>query len=183
MNEDIKKNGVVDEEIVEEVTFDDNFDDQNEFMETEDLDIEGLKRQLDEINEKYIRICADYTNFKKRHAAELRDIEKRTTIGFLKQFLPLMDSFVGMEQNNMENTDEMIAGIKAIKAQFYDIMENMGVSTIPSDGEKFDAKYHDVVMMNSASDEGPGTIIKTYMRGYTYGNDVLRCSIVEVAGE
>lgn len=154
-------------------------DELPEYPDLEEVvDVEKLKKELEAINDKYTRICADYTNFRKRHSSEMLEIESYTAVSILKHFIPLLDSFNAMSFENATK-DNLQEGLLALKNQLSDILKKIDVSEIQTD-EGFSTKYHEAVSSVVNEEKETGDITKVYMKGYKYKDKVLRPSMVEV---
>lgn len=172
--------------VIDETIIEDDFlnaprqtvSDTSEDSEMDELDVEQLKAELQDLNDKYIRICADFSNFRKRHGSQMKEIEDIVGISILKQFLPLLDSFNAMSFENAtkENLQE---GLISLKNQITHILNKVGVDEISTD-EGFNTKYHEAVSTVQKEDKEDGEITKVYMMGYKYKDKVLRPSMVEV---
>ena len=150
----------------------------SEEIEYEEVDPEKLKAELADLTDKYTRICADYTNFRRRQSSQLKDIEDFTGVNILKHFLPLLDSFNAMSFENASK-ESLEDGLMSLKNQITHILSKVGVEEI-STTDSFSSKYHEAVSTISNPEKESGEITKVYMKGYKYKDKVLRPSMVEV---
>ena len=156
----------------------DDMPESPENQEFEEIDIEKLKEELNDLTDKYVRICADYTNFRKRHSSQMKEIEDFVGISILKQFLPLLDSFNAMSFENASK-ESLEEGLLSLKNQITHILSKIGVAEISTD-EGYSSKYHEAVATTTNPEKEDGEITKVYMKGYKYREKVLRPSMVEV---
>ena len=138
-------------------------------------EIEKLKNEISELNDKYIRLHAEYDNYRKRSVKEKSDAYSSAYADALKAFLPLSDSLT--QALKFAADDE---GIKAINSQFRNILEKLGVKEIESDGQQFDPNLHNAVMHEEDPEQGENLIVQTLQKGYTLNGKVIRPALVKV---
>ncbi len=139
-------------------------------------EIESLKASLAESNEKYLRLAAEYDNFRKRTAKEKSDAYSEAYSDAVKAILPLADSLDSAL--NFSPDDE---GIKALTLQFADILSKIGVTAIESDGKEFDPNLHNAIMHEDNEELGENIVSQTFQKGYMLGEKVIRHAMVKVA--
>ncbi|HAN21918.1 MAG TPA: nucleotide exchange factor GrpE [Clostridiales bacterium] len=136
---------------------------------------ENLKKELATEKDKYLRLFAEYENFRKRSQKEKSEIEAEVSIKAIINFLPLID--------NMERAQEYAKddeGMKVIIKQFADILKNIGVSVIESDGKTFDPNLHNAIMHEEDDSGEENKIVQTFQKGYMLGDKVIRHAMVKV---
>ncbi len=139
-------------------------------------EIESLKASLAESNDKYMRLAAEYDNYRKRTAKEKSDAYADAYTDAVKAILPLADSL----DKALEFTPDD-DGIKALSKQFSDILTKIGVSVIESDGKEFDPNLHNAIMHEESEEFGENIVSQTFQKGYTLGEKVIRHAMVKVA--
>lgn len=166
------------EEIVEETTetAEETQDKKEKKSKKAEKEIEALQNQLSESNDKYLRLAAEYDNFRKRSAKEKSDAYSEAYTDAVKAILPLADSLDKAMEFNPE--DE---GIKALTKQFSDILAKIGVTVIESDGKEFDPNLHNAIMHEENEELGENIISQTFQKGYMLNEKVIRHSMVKVA--
>ncbi len=142
----------------------------------EQKELEALKAQLDEKTNQYLRLYAEYENFRKRSEKEKADCYTTAYADALTAFLPLIDSMAQAQQFAPE--DE---GIKALVKQQNDILTKLGITEIESDGAAFDPNFHNAIMHEENPALGENVITQTFQKGYMRGDKVLRHAMVKVA--
>lgn len=142
----------------------------------EQKELESAKAQLAEKNDQYLRLYAEYENFRKRSEKEKTDCYNSAYGDALGAFLPLIDSMAQAAQFAPE--DE---GIKALAKQLNDILTKLGITEIESDGAPFDPKFHNAIMHEENPELGENIVVQTFQKGYMRGDKVLRCAMVKVA--
>jgi molecular chaperone GrpE len=146
--------------------------------------IEGLQKELEEKKNQYIRLLADFDNYKKRVTAEQEQLTRFAAEQTLLEVLPIMDNFERAfreSQKKTGTTDELIEGIALIKKQFEDALKKIGVQKIETLDKPFDPYYHEVVMEKEAPGKTKGIIIEDLQTGYLLFDKVIRHSMVVVA--
>lgn len=139
-------------------------------------EIKALKDELAEANDKYLRLAAEYDNYRKRTAKEKSDAYNDAYIDAVKAILPLADSLDKAIQFTPD--DE---GIKAITKQLKDIFTKIGVSEIESDGKEFDPNLHNAIMHEENEELGENVVTQTFEKGYKLGEKIIRHAMVKVA--
>ena len=139
-------------------------------------EIEELKKKLAEANDKYLRLAAEYDNYRKRSAKEKSDTYSDAYSDAVKAFLPLADSL----DKALEFTPDD-EGIKALSKQFFDSCAKIGVEAIESDGKQFDPQLHNAIMHEDDESFGENVITQTFCKGYKLGEKVIRHAMVKVA--
>lgn len=136
-----------------------------------------LENKCKETNDKYLRIMAEYDNFRKRTAKERDGIYKEAYSDAIKQILPLIDN---MERASAyKDGDELAKGVGMIVSSISDTLKKMGVCEIET--KKFDPKLHNAVMHVEDENLGEGEIVEVFQKGYMLGDKVIRHAMVKVA--
>ncbi len=138
-------------------------------------EIEALKAQLTESNDKYLRLAAEYDNFRKRSAKEKSDIYTDAYSDAIKALLPLADSLDKALEFNPDDD-----GIKALCKLLTDTFAKIGVTAIESDGAEFDPNLHNAIMHEEDEAMGENVVAQTFQKGYTLGEKVIRHAMVKV---
>ena len=137
---------------------------------------------LSEANDKYMRLYAEYDNFRKRSQKEKEGTYADAYIDALTQILPVLDNLERAAQYGNGDSDSPLAkGLELTLKSFADTMEKMGVSEIPALGEKFDPNVHNAVMHVDDESFGENEVVEVLMKGYVRGDKVIRYSMVKVA--
>ena len=142
----------------------------------------ALAEQLAEANDKYMRLYAEYDNFRRRSQKEKEGIYTDAYVDALTKILPILDNLERAAQYGGEDTDHPLAkGLELTLKSFYETMEKMGVAEIPALGEQFDPNVHNAVMHVDDESFGENEVVEVFMKGYAKGDKVLRHSMVKVA--
>ncbi|MCL2158564.1 MAG: nucleotide exchange factor GrpE [Oscillospiraceae bacterium] len=162
-------------------------DEADEFGELEN-EIKRLTEEIKQkdaersaLNDKYLRIAAEYENFRKRTAKEKEGIYADATIDALKNILPVLDNFErAMQFSSVSEPEKLAEGIKLIYAQFVASLEKLGVEEIAAAGETFDPEIHNAVMHEQDDSQPENTVTEVMMKGYIKGDRVIRPAMVKV---
>lgn len=145
-------------------------------------EIEALGAQVSEANDKYMRLYAEYDNFRRRTQKEKEGIYSDAYVDALTQILPILDNLERAAQYSTEDSEHPLAkGLELTLKSFAETMEKMGVSEIPALGEQFDPNVHNAVMHIDDESFGENEVVEVFMKGYAKGDKVLRFSMVKVA--
>ena len=144
-------------------------------------DLSALKTELNETKNRYMRVAADFQNFRKR-AIEERALS--VEIGRVQVALPMVDVLDDLRRSveaNGNSDDAFAQGVKLVYEKFVTELDKLGVRPMAVMGEQFDEERHEALMQRSAEGKAPGTILAEIQKGYTIDNKVLRHARVVVA--
>ena len=154
--------------------------------ETSDAETEKLKKKyedaLAEQKDKYIRLYAEFDNYRKRTEKEKSQNFDFGAREVIEKLLPVVDNFeraLGTVDPEDED-DAFTKGVRSIYKQLEKMFEDLDVKAIPAEGEKFDPNLHNAVMTDTESDAEEDTITQDLLKGYTYKGQVVRHSMVKV---
>lgn len=155
-------------------------------IEAEVVDpIEDLQKELQEAKDKYIRLSAEFDNFRKRTQREKMDLIRYGSEDVLKSVIPLVDDFERAIKHSETATDvdAMKQGLTLIHGKFVDFLKNNGVKEIEAMGLELDTDKHDAITKIPAPEEKlKGKIVDVVEKGYMLNEKVIRFSKV-VIGE
>ncbi len=164
------------EEPIEEVPTD--------LTETLKKEIERLKNELNEKQERIMRLQADFDNFRKRTAKEKTELAATIEQAFLKDLLPLLDNLSratdAVENGESSDVESLKKGIEMIKQETVAAMGKHGLEPIETEGKIFDPNYHQAVMRVADPEKEEGAIAAELQRGYIARGRVIRPSMVQV---
>ncbi|WP_462317767.1 nucleotide exchange factor GrpE [Marinilabilia sp.] len=144
-----------------------------------------LKRQLEDLNDKHLRLIAEYDNFRKRTLREKMELSKNAGESILLNVLPVIDDFDRARGHLGEASDlnAVKEGIDLIYNKFQEFLKQQGVSEIETEEQEFDSEVHEAVTKIPApSEEMKGKIIDCIQKGYKLNDKVIRYPKV-VVGE
>ena len=133
-------------------------------------------------SERYMRLMAEFQNFKKRAAKEKSDIHAFANERIINDLLPVLDNFErALEAEDMsEELASYAKGMELIFGQLKAALEKAGLKEINALGEDFDPAYHNAVMTDETDEYEDGKISKVLQKGYTLNDRVIRPSMVAV---
>lgn len=142
-----------------------------------------LQAKYDNLNNQYIRLAADFDNYRKRQAQERENLLKYGAENTLKQLIEVLDNFDRGQKavENIEDCQKIKDSFNLVLKQMKDILTKIGLETIETEGKEFDPNFHEAVMQTPTSEHPEGTIINELQKGYKIGDKVLRASLVNVA--
>lgn len=147
-----------------------------------EAEIEKLNASLSEEQDKYMRLYAEYDNFRKRSAKEREGVYADAYCDALTQILPILDTLERASQFSAEDADSPMAkGLELTLKSFAETMSKMGVSEIEALGKEFDPNLHNAVMHVEDESVGENTVVEVFMKGYKKGDKILRHAMVKVA--
>lgn len=140
----------------------------------------SLEQQLAAEKDKYLRMLAEYDNFRRRSAKERENLYTDVRAETLKKFLPVYDSLNRALTQTAED-DASRKGLEMIMQQYENALEQLGVKPIEAVGKTFDANLHNAVMHIEDEAYGESEIVEEFEKGFAIGDKVLRYSVVKVA--
>ncbi|NJD76118.1 MAG: nucleotide exchange factor GrpE [Candidatus Methanoperedens sp.] len=146
-------------------------------------EFETIKKQLAEEKDRFLRLNAEFDNFRKRTQKEKEEFTKYANE---KLILELIDVFEALERGlenarKPDNKDKLIEGIELVYKQFKNVLEKNGLVPIKAVGEKFDHNRHEAMMQTLTDDYEEDTILEEFARGYMLNSKVIRYSKVRVS--
>ena len=136
----------------------------------------NYKKELEALNEKYLRLLAEYDNFRKRSAREIENIFKTATVNLIKEVLPILDNLdlATEHKDNKTTLEEYVKGITLIEDQLRDILARSGLEHIEVVGKPFDPNLHDAVMQIESDEYESGIVTSETQKGYMFSSTVIR---------
>ena len=140
----------------------------------------GAEQLLAEAADKYLRLAAEYDNYRKRTAKEKESIWSEAKAQTVAAFLPVFDNLE--RALKQETADEAYKkGVEMTMKGLQDALTGLGVEQIPALGEAFDPNRHNAVMHVDDGEAGENTIVEVFQQGFVCGEKVIRFSMVKVA--
>ena len=143
-------------------------------------ELEALKKSLSDQEDKFLRLAAEYDNYRRRSTREREAIYADVRCDTLKKFLPVYDSLSrALAQTPAD--DPARKGLEGIMNQYNTALNQLGVTAIEAVGQPFDANRHNAVMHIEDDAYGEGVVVEEFEKGFCIGDRVLRYSVVKVA--
>ena len=141
---------------------------------------EAHKAALREQEDKYLRLLAEYDNYRKRSQKEKETAWTTAKADTAKEFLPVYDNLE--RALKQETADEAYAkGVQMIMTQFKTTLEKLGIQEIPALGETFDPNLHNAVMHIDDENLGENVVAEVFQTGFQAGDKIIRHAMVKVA--
>ena len=136
-------------------------------------------KQLESVKDQFVRLTAEYDNYRKRSSKERESIYQDVRADTVTKFLPVYDNLArALEQATSDEAYRK--GVEMIMTQLRDILSRMGVTEIESLGQKFDPALHNAVMHEEDETKGEGEIVQELQKGFKMGDKVIRFAMVKV---
>ena len=147
-------------------------------VEALEKEVVGIERERDEIKDKYLRLFAEFDNYKRRSSRERLDILKTASSDIIRELLPVLDDFDRAKNQNEEGLSE---GIQLIYDKLFSNLSKKGLMAVESTGEAFDAEVHEaIVQIPAPTEEMKGKVIDTVEKGYALNDKIIRYAKVVV---
>ena len=141
---------------------------------------EALEKEKAALNDKYLRLCAEYDNFRRRSQKEKDNLYGEIRAGAVQQFLPVYDNLDRALKQGTED-EAYRKGVEMIMNQFNATLEKLGVKKIESLGQTFDPNLQNAVMHVEDESLGENTVAEVFQEGFQIGDKVIRFAMVKVA--
>ena len=174
------------EEVKEETETAETVSNLNKPSETEENKQDGKnewQEKYEKLNDQYIRLAADFDNFRKRQASERESLLKYGAENTVKKLLEVIDNFDrGLKAiATVDDCEKVKECYNLAYKNFNDVLGKIGVEAIKAEGEEFDPNLHEAVMQTPTSEQAENTIVAELQKGYKLGDKVLRPALVNVA--
>ena len=157
--------------------------DESAAEETVASEIDSLKEQLEKVNNQYIRLAADFDNYRKRQMQERESLLKYGAEDTLKKMIEALDNIdrAIAAAEKSEDVNQVKDSYKLGFKQLYDVLQKIGMEVIDTKDTPFDPNFHEAVMQTPTDEHPEHTIIAELQKGYKLGDRVLRPALVNVA--
>ena len=142
-------------------------------------EIEALKNEAKEKDDKYLRLAAEYDNFRRRSREEKDGIYEAALADTVAELLPIVDNLERAAQ--FEDGDKVLEGLKMILKASSSAFEKLGVEELGKAGESFDPNLHNAVLHVDDEAYGDGEIVEVFQKGYKKGKRIIRFAMVKTA--
>ncbi|WP_240613548.1 nucleotide exchange factor GrpE [Pueribacillus theae] len=157
-------------------------DTEKERAEKERAEKERIEAELKELNERFLRVQADYDNFRKRTKAEKEAAAKYRSQSLAEQLLPVLDNFeraLSVETTN-EESKSILQGVEMVYRQFLEALKQEDIEEVEAYGVPFDPNKHQAVMQEKSEEHEPGIVLEVLQKGYRLKDRVIRPAMVKV---
>ncbi|MGI6580515.1 MAG: nucleotide exchange factor GrpE [Saccharofermentanales bacterium] len=144
-----------------------------------------LEEEYAELNDRFLRLIAEYDNFRKRSQREKDSLYSDSVFDVCKAWLPVLDNLDraidAAEKFVSDESRQMAEGMEMVRRQALEVMDGLGVEMMDCLGERFDPEFHEAVAHVEDDSYGEGEIIDVLQKGYIKGDRVIRYAVVRVA--
>ncbi|MBQ0012408.1 MAG: nucleotide exchange factor GrpE [Clostridiales bacterium] len=192
-NEEPKQNENPEEEVLEfpedekvEVVDENEPAEAEETSEEAEAEVSGAEAELAEMKDRYMRLLAEYDNFRRRTQKEKENIYADAVAEVVKEWLPLVDDIeravASSEDMDEQSVEKVAEGIRLIDKQVGNVLAKLNVEEIEGkEGDSFDPNLHEAVMHVEDDTLGEQAIAQVFQKGYSCKGRVIRHSVVKVA--
>lgn len=164
------------EEIVEEE------ENAEEAVNEEENKLKECEEKLKDAEDKYLRLFAEFDNYKKRTEKEKNTRYRDAVIDTVAEFLPVLDNLERATAVESDDAKAIKEGVELVEKQMKETLSKLKISEIKAVGEEFDPNLHNAVMHIEDENVTENTVVEEFIKGYIYDNDrVVRHSMVKVA--
>lgn len=144
------------------------------------IELEALKNQVAQQEDKYLRLAAEYDNYRKRTAKEKESIWTDVKAETTAAFLPVYDNLE--RALKQETADEAFKkGVEMTMTQLKEVLSKLGINEIQALGQPFDPNQHNAVMHVEDENLGENVVTDVFQSGFQCGEKIIRCAMVKVA--
>ena len=161
-------------------------DEETPFGETDDgepdiiEDTDPAQKEIQELKENYMRLFAEFDNYRKRTAKEKSETYQDAVAKTVLELLPALDSFE-LAMKAPCTDDAFRSGMEKIHQQMVTLLSKLGVEEIPAENQPFDPKLHNAIRQVEDENFGESMVCEVYQKGYKLGDRIIRCAMVSVA--
>jgi molecular chaperone GrpE len=154
----------------------------SDIEQTLQQEVDRLNGELEESKDKYLRLFAEFDNFKKRSVKERFELMKTAAQETLTALLPVLDDFDRAKKNADLGNETFSEGVQLVYHKLYSILEHKGLKSMESTGQDFDPEWHEAITdIPAPSEDMKGKVIDTVEKGYVLNDKIIRYAKVVVA--
>ena len=143
-----------------------------------------IQNQLDQLQDKHIRLKAEFENFRKRKNKEISSLLQYDGEGVIKNVLPIIDDIERMvdsiEETDANNGESLIEGVNILKSKIDRFLEAKNIEPFGEEGEVLNPELHDAMLTQSDKKKEDTTVLNVFEKGYRYHDKVIRHAKVVV---
>ncbi|MDE0788030.1 MAG: nucleotide exchange factor GrpE [SAR324 cluster bacterium] len=179
-----KVNGNIEEVTATEIS--DTSADNNETASVEEDLLEKERIRAQNMEDRFLRVNAEFENYKKRMIRESSDRLKYFNLDFIKELLPSLDNLeraISHAKSENNDVDSMIEGLEMVNKMTHEVFEKFGVSRVDTIGEVFDPNFHQAVGVVESDSVPENHIVEECLGGYLLHDRIIRPAMVRVSGK
>ena len=146
--------------------------------------LETAEEEVKETRDKYLRVCAEFENYKKRSAREAKDFRKYANESLLKEMLAVVDYLelaIKASNEHTNNHEGIVEGIDITLKQVIGLLRKYDVTPVDAVGTEFDPRYHEAFLQEESTEHPENTVIRELQKGYMLHDRLLRPTVVAVS--
>ena len=158
--------------------------DPSQRLQQLEQELQSLKQEHETLQSQYMRIAADFDNFRKRQSRDQEDTRQQLICSTLSEILPVVDNFERARQQLNPEGDEAQAlhrSYQGLYKQLVDVLKQQGVARMEVVGQLFDPTLHEAVLREESTDHAEDVVTEELQRGYHLNGKVLRHALVKVS--
>ncbi len=146
-------------------------------------ELSRYRREAQENYDRFVRVYAEFENFKKRAVKEKADFIKYANEGLVRALLGVIDNLERAVDESKKNThaEGLVQGVEMVLNQFKDILDKHGVREVQAEGTPFDPNLHEAMMHEDSEEHEDNTVIEEFQKGYILNDRLLRPALVKVS--
>lgn len=141
---------------------------------------EELKKALAAKEDQFLRLAAEYDNFRRRSAKEKTEAYSKAKADAAQAFLPVYDNLERALKQGSED-EAFLKGVEMTMTQLVNVLDSLGIKAIEAQGKPFDPNFHNAVMHIEDENLGENVVAQVFQTGFTMGDKVIRFAMVQVA--
>lgn len=147
---------------------------------------ESLEAEVAEVHDKYLRLAAEFENFRRRTLKERNELLNFASENLIKDLLASVDNLEralghASQQEEGSETESLSEGVELTHRSLLQALEKAGVKGVEAEGQPFDPNVHEALRQVPSADHKPGTVLEVYQKGYLLKDRLLRPALVAVS--
>lgn len=147
---------------------------------------QALRLELEELRDRYLRLGADFDNFRRRNLKEREDLHNYANENLIKELLGTVDNLERALQHARDaegraEPDTILEGVELTYRSLMQALEKFGVREVETEGAKFDPTVHEAIRQVPSAEHPPGTVVEVFQKGYLLKDRLLRAALVVVS--
>ncbi|SEB40728.1 nucleotide exchange factor GrpE [Paenibacillus sp. GP183] len=148
-----------------------------------DTQLEELRKQAEENQQRYLRVQADFDNFRRRSRLEKEEFAKYASLKLIEQLLPVVDNFERALSSSKDTKDfeALVKGLDMTFRQLDQLLAQEGLTPIEAVGQPFNPEFHQAIMQVESEEHEEGIVVEEIQKGYLLKDKVVRPAMVKVS--
>lgn len=144
-------------------------------------DYEKLKKEYDTQKDQFLRMAAEYDNFRKRTEKEKLATYDNAVAATVEAFLPVVDNFALAMASSADVSDEFKKGLELIEQKLQNALKQLNVTEFGERGEEFNPEFHNAIARTDDEELEEDHIVQVYQKGYKIGDKIIRHAMVQIS--